>query len=231
MTTNEFILYAIQIIVVVAIVISTINKIIRTISIAKHRIKKLPTRLASAKKIIQTVAEMDSFPVPKSIGGATNTFLEKIKVDFPDFHYPDAVSSITTFLNEYINIQFNNISSYEKSNIDKNIIYNKNKQEYKKIDNFKINNIAIYNYNKSNYYATIYYKASVGFDADGIRNEKAYDIEYTIQLKNDEMATKQYTCDNCGAALSSDNMKCPYCDIDIIRDTIMSWKIMNIKEI
>ena len=204
-----------------------INQMItRTTSNIKQIARTIPKHINMVKDVAQIIQEAESVPIPKSIGGATNTLLPKIQKDFPDFHNPDAEEAIFTFLSEYLKIQYLQQNDFIKSKIDKNLIYNIQKKSQKTIYDMKINKITIYNYEKTSNYATITYKISMGYTVGEIREEKAYEIKYTLQLKTDEINTQAYKCKNCNAPLSTTDLKCPYCDVDIIRDTIM-----NIKEI
>ena len=213
------------------IVVNMIKKIKRKLNNVKNSLAT-PIMMAGLAKQIYDKTELgDLPPEKKSIGGATSTLLPQIEKDFPDFHNPDAEEAIKTFIIEYINIKHGTQQSFQKSKIDKNINYNIQKTASSTISNIIFNRIAIYDYKKTNDYATITYKVSVGFDRNGKRIETRYELDYTLQLKEDEIHTKTMTCDNCGGPLSTIDTVCPFCSVKIIKDTIMNWVVMRIIEI
>lgn len=128
-----------------------------------------------------------------------------------------------------MNVKYGNQSNFEKSNINKNIAFNINKTDKQNISNIKFNGIAIYNYIKTMDYATITYRCSFGYDLNGRRQEVRYDIDYTLQLYDNNIAQKALKCNNCGGTLSlKDGNVCPYCGTKVIMDTIMNWYITEV---
>lgn len=169
-------------------------------------------------------------PNIRSTGGATQSCLDKIQNDFHDFHYEDANSSIQTFIVEYLQIKYAGKKEFEKSNISPKILIDVGDKGITRLSNVKINQIAIADYIKSQNSATILYRVSVGFDAFGERKEKLYEVEYTLQLRDEFGEQKFLKCDNCGAPLNESSGECEYCGMKHIRDTIESWFIIGIKE-
>lgn len=223
----------ITLIICVFFLILTIIIVIKNI---KRKIRCLKSKIISPVTLVHTAKQMcdkieNNQPEIKSIGGATSTLLPQIEKDFPDFHNPDAQEVIKTFLIEYINIKYGVQQGFIKSKVDKHIDYNIHKTKIANVSNITFNRISIYNYKKTNDYATITYKASLGYDCDGDRIESRYELDYTLQLKDDEINMKALICDNCGGSLSTLDTICPYCDVKIIKDTIMNWIVMRINEI
>lgn len=233
------IIVGILLILGIAVVINMIRKVKRKIQNFKNKIDNpisaiAPIATIAAVKLAQEAKNGgfdDIAPEVKSIGGATSTLLPKIQRDFPDFHNPDAEEAIKTFVIEYLNIKYGSQQGFIKSKTDKNINYNIQKTTSSTVSNITFNRIAIYDYKKSNDYATITYKVSVGFDRNGKRIETRYELDYTLQLKDDGIHTKTMTCNNCGGPLSTIDTVCPFCDVKIIKDTIMNWMVMKITEI
>jgi rubrerythrin len=169
---------------------------------------------------------------PKADGGATKMFLEQIEKDIKDFHAPDAENAIKTFIIEFLNIQYSNQNKFEKSKTNDNILLNINKQPKASITNIVFNGTAIYNYKKTRDYKTITYRVSVGYDVNGKRIETRYEIDYTLQLLDNKIATKSLKCPNCGGEYKSINdSTCPFCGVGIIKDTIMNWFVTEIIEL
>jgi hypothetical protein len=169
---------------------------------------------------------------PKSVGGATNIYLKQINRDFPDFHNSDAETALKTFISEYLQIIYEQESSFNNSKVDKGLIEQfEISNNYIDVKNIKFNKIAISGYKKTDEYATVTYQCSVGFDINGKREETRYEVNYTLRLLQENIATKALMCSNCGATIeSTSHLNCPYCDAKIIRDTIFNWIFSSIIE-
>lgn len=213
-----------------------IRKIDRTVRNGMNQIntvKRTIDDVSNIVKVVSTVAEAaeDIDPTPKSVGGATNMYLKKIISDFPGFHNQDAESAIRTFVEEYLNIKYGKQEKFINSKVNENLLFNINKVPGQKFSNLKFNGMSIYNYDKSQDYATITYRCSFGYNLGSVRQEVRYDIDYTLQLFENNIAQKAMKCSNCGGALSiGDNAECPYCGTKLIMDTIMSWYITEISQ-
>jgi hypothetical protein len=186
----------------------------------------------SAVKAIGDMAESGELAEPKSVGGATSIYLKQIEEDFPDFHNDDAEVAIKTFVTEYIDIQYNNKKDFTHSKVYKELLPQIKKHSQKSnISNIDFHKISICAYKKSDEYATIEYRASVGYNTNSKRIETRYIIDYSLRLSNNSVATQALICPNCGATIESTSLtNCEYCGTKIIRDTILNWSISSIKE-
>lgn len=213
-------------------------RIRRKINQARYTISQVHDIANTINNIIDISQNAEeTVPQPKSISGATNLFLPKIKNDFPDFHNPDAESDICSVLSKHLQIIHSNGDiKYDENTV--NEILNKNiiKKELGTISDIKYHKISIYNYTKTLDFATIYYKCAVGYRLNNKPIETRYEIQYTLQLQESGVATQNVRCKHCGAPLENftSSIKegfCPYCSTKFIRDTILSWKITSIKEL
>lgn len=186
----------------------------------------------SNSEVINSIAEgMMNNVEPKSVGGSTKIYLKQIMRDFPDYNNEDAENAIKTFVFEYLEIKYGIKNNFVKSRISDKILLTPEKTG-NNISNIKLNEIAIYRYSKTTNFATITYRCSVGFDNNGNRIETRYEVDYTLQLAEDNIASLSMKCENCGGVLSStDELVCPYCGAAIIKDTILNWFITEIKEL
>lgn len=150
--------------------------------------------------------DMEDAPTPKSVGGATSIYLKQIQRDFPDFMPNEAMHEIREYVTRHVARQNGT--------------------------NIVINGIAIAGYRKTENFAVMQYQCSVGFDVAGRRRcETRYGLEYTLRIVDDGVAAVAMKCPNCAAVLeATDVTKCPYCDIKIMRDTILNWEVTSIKE-
>lgn len=160
----------------------------------------------SATQLQSFLEEAENEPTPKSVSGATELYLKQISRDFPDFCPSEAKNEISQYIEQYAAKQGGT--------------------------NIRINRISISGYRKYDTYATIQYQCSTGFNRpEGNRYETRYILDYTLKIKDNGSASAVMKCPNCGAALQhTDILQCPYCDIKIIRDTILSWDVTSIKE-
>ena len=192
---------------------------------------KLPFRHPEEFKKGVQYACTEEPPAPRSTGGMTSLLLPKIQKDFPDFHPEDADTDIETFLLEYLHIRYAGQSGFRKARISKRVALNLEKEPKGSLKNIQFHNTAVYHYQKTRNSATIRYRCSAGFDLNGERQEKLYEIEYTLQLR-DECAEAAYLkCSNCGAPLTEEDEICPYCGIRFVRDTIVHWVVTGVKEL
>ena len=166
------------------------------------------------------------------MSGATNLYLPKITKDFADFHNSEALAAINIFINEYLDIKYNEKNKFEHSNIEPGLEEIIALSPIRgSVHNVNIHKTAIYAYDKTNEYATITYQIAVGYNVNDSRKEERYKIEYTLKLSEKGIADKILQCDNCGATIDSTAIEvCPYCDARIIRDTRMSWRFTSITE-
>lgn len=217
----------------IVIVLKFIKGVDRTIRSGMRQIntvKRTINDVSTIAKAVQEVAK-EEVATPKSVGGATSLYLKKIQADFPSFHNQDAEAAIRTFVLEYLDIKYGNKSDFQNSKVNKNLLFNVNKIKGQKLSNVIFNGIAIYGYDKTAEYATITYRCSFGYNLNGVREEVRYDIDYTLQLFDNNVAQQAMTCSNCGGVLTAtDNNECPYCGTKIIMDTIMSWYITEMTQ-
>ena len=210
------------------------SKVNRKIYEAKSALRQI-TRMSgvgSETEALRSIAQgmMDTVE-PKSVGGSTSIYLKQIQRDFPDYHNEDAENAIKIFITEYLNIKYGTQQDFTKSKINGKILTNIDKFGGE-IDGIKFNGMAIYKYTKTVNFATVVYKCSVGFNHNGKRVETRYEVDYTLQLANDNIANLSMKCPNCGAAYdNTNNLTCPYCGASIIKDTILNWFITEITEI
>lgn len=173
---------------------------------------------------------VNEVPSIRSTGGATKMYLEQIQEDFKDFHAEDAKADIQTFILEMLNIKYGIQENFDKAKVSEKVEFNIHRV-IGKLQNIKINNIAIYNYKKTLNSATIIYRVSVGYDYGGTRREKLYEVEYTLQLRDEYGAQLFLECKNCGAPLEESTGICKYCGMKHLRDTIENWVVTNFKEL
>ena len=220
-------------IVVIVMISNKIKKVTRNVQRTVRSVRSTISDVSNIASTIKTVAgEMDEIVEPKSVGGSTSMFLKQIERDFPDYHNPDAENAIKTFLMEYINIRYGAQKDFTNSKIDDKILINIRKEPNGKVSNMIFNGIAIYGYKKTKDYATVTYRCSLGFDYNGKRIETRYEVDYTLQLADRNVASLSMKCPNCGGTYSSTkDTCCPYCGAGIIKDTILNWFITETYEI
>jgi hypothetical protein len=207
------------------------NRIIDNVEgvIVREATKALTPHIQEAAEgIIDAVA--NSVPTIRSTGGGTSVYLTKVKQDFKDFHAEDADTDIQTFLLEFLQLKYEGKQDFEKAKVSEKVLINMGDVVNSKLTNIKINHMAVGDYQKSLYSATIKYRVSVGFDLNGSRKEKLYEIEYTLRLRDEYGSQTFLDCQNCGAPLEENNGECTYCGMKHIRDTISSWMVTDIKE-
>jgi hypothetical protein len=158
-------------------------------------------------------------------------YQSQIQRDFADFHAEDADNDIQTFIFELFQIKYEGKESFEKANVSEKVILNVGKRSAAKITRLVIQSMQMVDYQKSLNSATIKYHVSVGYTKDGFREFKAYEIEYTLQLKDECGAQTYLKCKNCGAELTEHDGICVYCGTRNVRDTIMNWAVTNLKEL
>jgi hypothetical protein len=185
---------------------------------------------------IQNAAEslindaINSAPKARSVGGATSVCLARVRSDFKDFHAEDADTDIQTFILEYLPIKYAGKADFEKARVSEKVLFNTSEKTNRNLSNIKINNMSISDYQKSLNSATLKYRVSVGFDLDHVRNEHLYEVEYTLQLRDDFGAKTFLECQNCGAPLEESSGECKYCGMKHLRDTISNWVITDVKQ-
>lgn len=182
----------------------------------------------AAEGIIDAV--INSAPSVRSAGGATSVCLTKVRSDFKDFHPEDADTDIQTFILELLHIKYGGQSGFEKAKVSNKVTFNIESYQKSSISNVKINSMSIADYQKSLNSATLKYRVSIGFDLDGRRNEKLYEVEYTLQLRDEYGEQKFLQCQNCGAPLEEASGECNYCGMKHMRDTISNWVVTDYKE-
>ena len=228
---------AIILLVVVVIIINTVKKFTRKI----HRtISDVASITNTISKIGSTIPknQIDNVPEVKTVGGATNILLPQIHNDFPDFHNLDAENDVKSVIKDYLSIIHGNKKNFNEGTVSANVPKMVSSKNSGKISNVVFHRIAIYNYQKTLDYATITYRCSVGYKLNEKQIETRYEVQYTLQLKDQGVTTEILKCLNCNAPLDDFNGSknkyngvCPYCNTKIIRDTIMSWLVSDIKEI
>ena len=227
----------ILIIVVVIVGVLWIKKLVKNTKRAIRRtVRQVTQPLNNTMNTMHLINEMakaaEEMPDPKSVGGMTSIYLKEIHKDYPEYHNSDAENEIRDFLNEYLEVKYSGKTEFTKYNKSDKINIYVDKQPKGSLTGIRHNGIAIYNYKKTREYATVTYRASVGFNYNSKRIETRYEVDYTIQLIDDNITSVSLKCPNCGGTYSSlRDTECPYCGAGIIRDTIMNWSITNCKEI
>lgn len=219
-------------IVIIAVIIGVVSSVLKKI---RRTVRSIKSTISDVSNIASTVkmmaSEMDDIVEPKSIGGSTSMYLKMIEKDFPDYHNPDAENAIRTFLTEYTNIRHGSQNEFKTSKVNDKVLINVNKGTSGRISNLIFNKIAIYDYKKTREYATVTYRCSLGYDLNGKRIETRYEVDYTLQLLDNETATVATKCPNCGGTYSTTDNCCPYCGAGIIKDTLLTWFITKANEI
>lgn len=175
-------------------------------------------------------AAMDNTPKVRSTGGATSAYLERVLHDFKDFHAEDADTDVKTFIIEFLQIKYGRKQNFEKAKVSERVLIHIGDKTTSSLSNIKINQIAISGYQKSLNSATLRYRVSAGYNQNGMRKEKLYEVEYTLQLRNEYDASAFLKCENCGAPLKESDGVCPYCGMKHIRDTISNWVVTDVVE-
>ncbi len=175
-------------------------------------------------------AVKDETPAVRSTGGCTSVCLEKVQKDFKDFHAEDANTDIQTFILEYLKIKYSGQQDFVKAKVSDRVLIQIGDRSTGTLSGVKINQIAISDYQKSLDAATLRYRVSVGFQIDSGRKEKLYEVEYTLQLRDEYDTLAYIKCTNCGAPLSETDGTCPYCGMKHVRDTISSWVVTDVLE-
>ena len=244
---EKYIPLIIVLVIIFAIVVAVamiIKKISRTVNHVSRSIREISSTVNTVKSLGQMANNIDTTPQQKTVGGATSVILPKIVADFPHFHNPDAQSDVEVVIKDYLMIIHGEKEDFAENTVNKNAIGTIPKSEKGKISNINFHKTTIYNYQKTLDYATISYRVSVGYKLNSKQIETRFEVYYTLQIKEDGIATKNIICNNCGATLDNfynnstsaytetkNDGICPYCGSKIIRDTIMSWLVTGIKEI
>lgn len=182
----------------------------------------------AASGLINSV--INEAPSIRSTGGGTSVYLTKVKSDFKDFHADDADTAIASFVYEMLQIKYGMKESFEKANVSSKVLINNSNKQNGTLSNVKINAMSIADYVKSLNSATIKYRASVGFDVNAQRHEKLYEVEYTLQLRDEYGSQTFLRCQNCNAPLEEESGECKYCGMKHLRDTTSSWVITDYME-
>lgn len=183
------------------------------------------------KYAIDMAKEYEENPPIKSVSGATDMYLRRIKSDFPDFHFPEAKANVTTLINEYLPIRYSGYSSFSESEAEKYLISNVTKENgHKTVSDITVHTITISNYIKTEECATITYCIAVGCKLDGRNTEERYKIQSTFKFEEAGSPSQTLTCVNCGAPIKSSSIKyCEYCGSGIVWDTRRSWKFSAVE--
>ena len=232
MKIGTIVTLAVILAIIIAIVIA-INKITKSVRRTVRSVTRDINSVSGSINLLREIAKEDELtPEIKSVGGATSLYLKQIQSDFPEYHNSDAENAIRTFIEELINIRYTKKSKFEKARVSDKVSLNIDKEPSGIIDNLRFNGISIYNYTKTRDYATVVYRVSVGFDYNSKRVETRYEVDYTLQLRDNTIASKSLKCPNCGGTYQSTrDSECPYCGAGIVRDTILNWVITKSKEI
>lgn len=177
-------------------------------------------------KVINGIA--NTAPQIRTTGGSTQQILSRVTQDFKDFHKDDAEKAILCFILEYLQIQYGKQEKFV-SKVSKQLQLPDIPKTATKVSRIKINHVALSDYSKSLNSATLTYRVSVGFDTDA-RQEKLYEVDYTLQLNDEYGSAKFLTCENCGAPLKESTGECSFCGTKHIRDTVQNWVITGIQE-
>ncbi len=175
-------------------------------------------------------AAMDNTPKARSTGGATTMCLEKVQKDFKDFHAEDADTDVKSFILEYLQIKYGGQEGFDKARVSDKVMIDMGDRSHGRLTEIKVNHIAISDYKKSLNSATLRYRVSVGFTLNGQRKEKLYEVEYTLQLRDEYDSAAYLMCKNCGAPLKEADGMCPYCGTKHVRDTISNWVVADVME-
>jgi hypothetical protein len=197
--------------------------------VVREATKALTPHIEDAAEGIMN-AVFNSGPSIRSTGGATSVCLVQVKSDFKDFHAEDADTDIQTFVLELLQIKYEGKQGFEKAKVSEKVTFNLGDKYSLPLSNVKINNMSIGDYQKSLNSATLKYRVSVGFDVGGLRQEKLYEVEYTLQLRDEFGEHKFLECQNCGAPLEEASGECTYCGMKHMRDTISNWVVTDYKE-
>ena len=178
-------------------------------------------------KVINGIA--NTAPQIRTTGGSTQQILMRVTQDFKDFHQDDAEKAILCFVDEYIQVQYTGQNGFKLSNVSKQLQLPDIPKTITRVSGIKVNHVALSDYSKSLNSATLTYRVSVGFDV-GKRQEKLYEVDYTLQLNDEYGSAKFLTCENCGAPLKESTGECSFCGTKHIRDTVQNWVITGIQE-
>lgn len=232
----------IVVIIIVSKIIMGIRNFLRTARSITHDIKEIADTAQAVGQMVKEAENAPDIVQPKTVGGATKLYEPRIMADFPSFHNPDAQSDIESVLRDYIMILHGNKISFTPDSVNDIVANSVHTLQKGSVSNIVFHNTAIYDYRKTMDFATVTYRTAFGYKLDGAQKEVRYEVAYTLSLREKGIATKNIICENCGASIDNfynntnktiakSNGVCPYCGTKIIRDTIMSWRVSNIKEI
>ncbi len=180
---------------------------------------------------VKQAKETEDNPPPRTVFGATSIYLPKIEKDFVDFHFPDAVAAVKIFIDEYLQVKYEQAGKFRTSIVSDNVLSMIDiSREMHHVTDETVHQVAISGYNKTKEYATVIFQASAGYRLDGKPVEERYAVEYTLKLRKDGVEQKSLICPQCGGTFESTSQTvCPYCGAGIIRDTILSWRFTSIQ--
>ncbi len=205
--------------ITVAIILGVVAVIGLTVKSIINNIKQ-----SGISEIIDMVreAEVQYDTTPKSISGGDRIYLPKILRDYPDFDVEKAKAEVE----KTISLIFHDIERLEGNAL---ISAQKLITHYSgNITALKIHNTAISNYIKSKESATIKFQTAFEIKENDKLNQERYETEYALFFKsNDEVVS--FSCENCGAPLSSLNNKtCAYCGNSIAFMQERVWVVNSI---
>ena len=123
--------------------------------------------------------------------------------------------------------------SFRNDAVNENVLSRIIPKQNGSVTDIMFHQIGIQNYQKSINYATIIYRLSFGYRLDGVLIETRYEVHYTLQLRNYDTSVEVLRCKNCNAPIdiSGAIATCKYCESKIVRDTIMTWVVSDIREL
>lgn len=147
-------------------------------------------------------------------------FIERIKVDFPEFNLNNA----KTVISEAIAY----IYGHSQKDIEKKYseLFLENIDLSHKFG--KIHKLAICRYEKSEYDACITFQVAYEVTVDGTLKQFRAEVEYSFKA-NENISLK---CPHCGAPVSKMGVKqCEFCGHGIVYDIDNTWQITKIKNL
>lgn len=194
---------------------------------------------------------------PKEIMDSTKYYIDKIKLDFPDFDekklFSTSEEGIKCILEALNNNNSSNLNKFPflKYEVEKNIKNNIEKGMKVKYSEVVFHKFSIQEYKKINGVATILVGASLEYFYDIKKENEEFKIpKYKVQTRykcqfiyvynpdtyNESGTLKVLSCPNCGAPIRRlDQENCEYCGCAIIIDGVLServksWELNSYKE-
>lgn len=198
-----------------------------------------PSQLYNVAEAAMDFLEGAETASPKSVTGATDVYLKRIKTDFKNFSQSDAEVDLKDFIREYLSYKYEGTETINLSNVGSEVVSSIERVSYYDyLSDITYNKFAIAGYQKAEDYATIKYQVSVGFDlaetpnGDKTRIETRFKIDYSLRFRQENSdAVISYICPNCNATIGvADVGECPYCGAKLVMDTLYAWYIASVVE-